>query len=133
MWVTLSINFVECIHSGCKKTQIHDLMEWWITTNMWYWIVLKLFLYLDSLAKIHECISTRSKLVHVNKSVMTLLLQCTGKDLIAWNICPIQHSPFKSTILNFPKQHFSQRALISARVTSTKMLNLEENGVEFQK
>lgn len=55
------------------------------------------------------------------------------KDFIPQSIYPIQHSPFKSTVLKFPKQCFSQRALISARVKLTKMLNLEGNDVELQK
>ena len=55
------------------------------------------------------------------------------KDFIPQSMYPIQHSPFKSTVLKFPKQRFSQKALISARVKLTKMLNLEGNDVELQK
>lgn len=49
------------------------------------------------------------------------------------NLCPIQHSPFKFTLVNFSEQHFSQKAFTSARVKPTKMLNLEENGVALQR
>lgn len=36
-------------------------------------------------------------------------------------------------VLSNISQHFLQTALISARVKSTKMLNLEGNGVQLQK
>lgn len=101
--------------------------------HMWYWTAFKLFLYSVSLAKIPECISTRKKQTSACEQIHHDAGIIMYKDFIPQSMYPIQHSPFKSTVLKFPKQRFSQRALISARVKLTKMLNLEGNDVELQK
>ena len=65
--------------------------------HMWYWTAFKLFLYSVSLAKIHECISTRKKQTSACEQIHHDAGIIMYKDFIPQSMYPIQHSPFKST------------------------------------